>query len=480
MVYTNRSWARWGSRGGAALAAALVLVGGAAVAAHAAPSTKYYTATLAPSAVPASASQQAFTLTLTNCGTGTPGCPNPSKQSFGSADVQLDPAFGNLSATVSTPGWSAHVSRVPGLIELRPSGKKAGAIAPGQSLVVSVLADTPSTIGTYTWTTEVKQANDFHGAGNNFLLAGSQPQVFVGVPDHLAFVTQPSNVQVTTSSSTSAICPPPSVQVVAADGSPVTAGSAQVQLAADPAFGDPSLGGTTTATTVAGLATFGTPDCSSGVDAHNLGTGYRLAATAVWTYGSLQVVLATAQDSTSFDVIQLVTTCPANSACGGTTSGDNTIVDVDAGPAPTPDQLQIAVGLDPFALTQCRPFAAPVGMEITRVLLDHRDKTVTLTYGSALVNQTSNDGISLFRTCFSAPWSDWVTDSRSAPTYNPATGEYEGLLPRCGGTGLAAFNPCVVSAQENESTDESGESNETVTVVVSIPYENGRSDPKLW
>jgi hypothetical protein len=445
---------------------------GVAATAQASPSTKFYTATVSPTAVAASHSQQAFTLTLTNCGSNTPGCSQVSHQSFGSANIQIDPAFGNVSvsltASESASGWSIVQPVSGGLVKLRSNGT---ALSPGASLPISVVADTPSSSGAYTWTTAVKQSNDFSGTGNDFTLLGSQPQVLVGLPDHLVFVAQPSTVQATTTSSTSYMCPAPTVQVVAADGTPVTSGTAQVTVLAAATSADPGLGGTTTAATSSGLATFGVAaaPCGSGIDATHLGTGYRLQATATWTMGSHQISLATNQDSAAFDVVQLLTTCAAGSSCTGGVTGHHVTAVVSASSANSVDQLEVAVGVDSLAGTTCTPPYQPQGLEVTRVVLDHRNKVVTLTFDKYLVNQVPKNGTPFAAICFSAPFGDWITASGAAPTLNGS--EYEGLLPNCAATGLAPFNPCVANRSKQSANE---------VVRISIPYESGRADPKLW
>ena len=77
----------------------------------------------------------------------------------------------------------------------------------------------------------------------------------------------------------------------------------------------------------------------------------------------------------------------------------------------------------------------------------------------------------LFPICFSAPWNGWVTDLLQPAKYNTTTGEYEGLLPICLPWFLPAGNPCVQSRQYVHGSE---------VVTVSIPYESGRVDPKLW
>jgi len=217
----------------------------------------------------------------------------------------------------------------------------------------------------YTWLTQVKQSNNFSGAGNDFTISGSQPQVLVGFPDHLAFVTQPSTVQATTASAPSYMSAAPSVQVVQTDGTPVTVGAAQVALAADTAHGNPVLGGCTSVAAVEGLATFG-PGC---LTASKVGGGYQLKASATWSYGNYKVLLSTTQDSDPFDVVQVLTTCLAGEPCSATTNGTYTSVNVSAGSAQTADQLEIAVGLD--SPQACLPFTPPNGLQVLRLVTEH-------------------------------------------------------------------------------------------------------------
>ena len=434
----------------AAASAGLLIAGILSVgSAQAAPSTKYYTATISPGEVDSGVTQH-FTLTLTNCAKKTTGCTQASQQTLGSANIQVPAGF-----TVSPPvtvssdaatGWS--VALVNGVIELRSDNSTD--LIPGSSLAIAVTATTPPDFGAYTWVTQVKQSNDFSGSGNDFTLSGSQPQVLVGFPDHLAFVTQPSTVQVNTDMS-----PEPSVQVVDAGGVAVTAGSADVTLAADTTHGDPGLGGYTS-TAVDGLATFGS------LTASNIGGGYQLQATATWTYGTYTVSLSTIQDSTPFDVVQVLTDCkPAG--CSATTSGTHTTVNVTGGPAQSSDPLEIAIGVD--QLQACPGFTAPNGLQVTRVLLDHHDKTITLTFDKYLVNQVPDNGTPLFTICFTAPWS-W-----SDVNNQPVEADAVGVLPDCAPS-LPAYNPCVQSRSKHAANE---------IVMVSVPYNaTTGADPKLW
>ncbi len=444
-----------------------------------------FTATVAPQAVDGGLLQQSFAVTITNCDTTVPNCTGPSSLALGSATIQVPSMFTNVSASVPVAsGWTVasvaggvvQVDANQGGVDDQSSGNQLGH---GASIVVTIVADTPSTSGFYPFTTTAENdpvgdpAEGDDSADAPFVLAGSQPQVAVGIPDHLIFLGQPSDVQVASGTSTPFICPPPIVEVVTADGVPVTSGSASVTLLADTLFGNPGLGGTTTTATVGALATFGTAGCTGGVDASTVGANYKLKATATWTLGSFTMPLATAADSNPFSVVQLITTCPAGHTCNGAATDTHTSVNVATTSATTTDQLEIAIGVDSFANTTCHPLFQPNGIEVTRVVANDRGKTVTLTFDKTIVNQKPLYLILFFPICFSAPWGNWVTDLGRAPTFNTTTNEFEGLLPICLPRFLPAGNPCVSSRIYNFKTG-------AETVTVSIPFQTGRSDPKLW
>jgi hypothetical protein len=449
---------------------------GAVGTAQAATGTDAFTATVTPTAVDSGVAHTSFAVTITNSAS--------SQDTLGSALIQPPSDFTHVTASVTTSasaaGWSVStgetgVQLTSGTVD---DAQLPNALQPGQSIVVTVVADTPNTSAIYPWPTSAQ--NDPIGDGPEgedspdalFALVGSQPQIAVGIPDHLAFVTQPTDVQVTGSGPASYICPAPSVQAVTADGQIVTSGTAAVTLLANTAFGDPSLGGTTLATSVAGLATFGVAGCTSGVDATNLGEGFKLKAAGTWTLGSLSKSLATTTDSSAFNVSQVVVTCAASHTCTGSTVGTHTAVTVTTTSATTTDQLEVAVGVDSFANTTCHPFFQPTGVQVTRVVANNRGKTVTLTFDKSIVIQKPLYLILLFPICFSATWSNWVTDTLHAPTLNPTTLEYEGLLPICFPRFLPAGNPCVSSRILQRNGSE--------VVTVQIPFQAGRGDPKLW
>ena len=194
-----------------ATSAALVLAASAGIAgtAQADDPPAAFTATVAPQAVDASVSHKSFAVTITNCATTVANCTGQSGQNLGSATIQVPSDFANVSASVSAAGWTVVTPITGGLVQVdanqfgEDDATSSNQLQPGQSIVVTVVADTPSASGFYPFNTaaEYDPAGDGpegdDSADSPFALAGPQPQVAVGIPDHLVFVGQPSDVQLT-------------------------------------------------------------------------------------------------------------------------------------------------------------------------------------------------------------------------------------------------------------------------------------------
>ena len=193
----------------AAVAAAVVGVAAGAFMLHAAAApaggNKNYSAWMVPSSVPAGSTTQ-FKVTVENCGTTNPGgsacsSSNASTQYLGSANVSFPSSFTRLSlvsTSLTTSGGKPWTAALLGnVVQLRNNGSNTTyALAPGQSVTVTVNATTPSSCGSSSLTTETKQSNDFSGPpGNGFNRVGSEPSVLVspGPLDHFV-VSNPGSV----------------------------------------------------------------------------------------------------------------------------------------------------------------------------------------------------------------------------------------------------------------------------------------------
>ena len=155
-----------------------------------APSTKFYSVSLAPTPTPAGST---VTITLRNCGVGSPApcsAGTTSTQSLGSANITITGftppqgpiASSNISVATASGGTSSKTwtgTVVGSTIQLRnPGPSNTNALAPGESVNVKVAA--PTVIGTYPLSTQTKQSNDFSGPpGNAFAKVASDPTLTV-------------------------------------------------------------------------------------------------------------------------------------------------------------------------------------------------------------------------------------------------------------------------------------------------------------
>lgn len=293
------------------LPVAAALIGAAwAPVASAAPSTKYYEASLSgqPTADVPVLTPSSVTITLTN---------DPSSgQTFGSAQVTFpNLTSAELTATAVPSGWTAQFvqTTAPAVLQLTSAGP-GYAISPGKSLDIAVQVDEPY-VGSFVFTTQVKQSNDFLGNNNAFALLGGEPGIVVY--PYLSFSTQPPPdvlLSVPASNSYIYMCQPsadPQAVTVQLDGPnnvpldqsnvPVTiTGSQGLGLYNNTApTGTPEPvgpGGITVYTNGSGLAVFGssTGACTYGLASNTPGNDFTLGASS---FGA-------ATTSDPFDVMQ--------------------------------------------------------------------------------------------------------------------------------------------------------------------------------
>src|SRR5450631_1112795 len=117
-----------------------------------------YTATVTPQVVDSGVAHTSFAVTITNS--------TSSPDALGSATIAIPGDFKNVSASVPAgalaPGWSVSFDE-GGVLHLVSStsgtdddSQLPDALPPGQSIVVTVVADTPATSGIYTWLTSAQ------------------------------------------------------------------------------------------------------------------------------------------------------------------------------------------------------------------------------------------------------------------------------------------------------------------------------------
>lgn len=425
------------------------------------PTFKFYTANVLPKAVLESNTPTQVTLNLAN--------ETISNTSFGSAEVTVPDAFANGQPVTVPRGWTAgYLSTNPDVLLL--TSVKSAVIAPGGTLPVT-FTFTPSTTtngSPYNFVTEVKQSNNFSGTGNDFNLdsANSGTTIEVVSTANIAFDQQPTDVQQSTSTSYF-MCPAVSVIATASDGTPV--GGVTVTVSHNSATGDPGLiyspeslsspGVTTDDTGVATFATFGSADCSSGIGATNLGSGYTLIANATTLSGTI-----TSPESSTFSVVQMLFTC--------TTDPCNT--PTITGASGTKGSASISFGTPGYkVIGQFGGNSLVCDSEVTTIPADELDLqttvgasgVVTLVFPKSVVNNLANNGTPLMQVCAGAS----AQFPGSKDQGQGVTPEWQGLAADCG-TGYTSIpdNICVLSRSKNAAS-------ETIKV-----YVQNLSDPGFW
>lgn len=417
---------------------------------------KNYNVHVAPGAVLASNSQTSVTVNLQNEIT--------SNTSFGSVALTITNLDGAAIDTPSLPnGWSVSNTPPPGVTVLLVS-KKSVSIAPGATLPL-VLDITPSTAGTITIGTEVKQSNDFSGTGNgfNYDSANSNPTVEVVNSVALTFDQPPTDVQQSNTSTPTffGMCPPVSVKATAPDGALVggvtvtlsngTGNPGLIYNPASLASGAISQGN--------GVATFGA-DCNHGVGATNLGSGYTLIASAATPSGTV----TSSPSQPSFAVVQLLFTCTTNPCNTPTIQGQSG----------TKGNASISFGTPGYKVLGnfggsslvCDSLVTTIpGDELNLQTSVGASGVVTMTFPKSVVNNLANNGTPLMQVCAGAS----AFFPGSADQGSGVTPEWQGLVANCGANYTTIVdNICVLSRSKQAA-------NEIIQIFV-----QNLSDPGFW
>jgi hypothetical protein len=286
-----------------------------------------------------------------------------------------------------------------------------------------------------------KPTSDFSGDGDEFTLAaGSDLLVDTIGACSLAWVDQPGDAERSARITSVDFAPgsaPVAVEVRdGSGGSRATSSTVPVRLrATSTSLPLVALGGTTTATAVAGLASFG-PGPSLGVSS----PGYRLVATTTAFAGSAA--------SAFFVVVDDVVDCPAGQACAAPASStrNGQTVTADFGSGSSSFDLVVSIGGAGAPNFQCASYPRPSGTLVSQFELlggDGSDRTGVMT----VVVPLSNQPLYLYPVCWAAPYP--FTTKGGAPASvqgtKPGTTDplYVGVLPNC--ATVAPVPPCVQS-----------------------------------
>lgn len=426
-------------------------------------------------------------LTLLDC--GPCGAARTSNQAFGSARVTL-PTATFAAAYAVDHGWRVTDVSAPGaaVVTLQLVSGTGTPVAPGDAVRLALVALGTAPVGPVTVTTQVKQANDFSGSGNDFGRVGPEPALaVVARPLAVVFTQGPSPVQQTGSTASSTgvtpryvMCPAPAARVTGGGGTPVPGvtvtltstaadGTAYSGLRQD---GTPAGSAVTAVTDATGTATFGTANCAAGLRAEALGVGLSLTAT----------VQSLADTRGTFPVLQVYGTCNGDVSCTSGISGPSrTQAQVVTSTAPTDDPLTFsssdARGWQEYARA-CNPDVSAAGANPYRdlVVVDvvKRSKTLTMTWPKTAVQWATDNGASKWQVCFAvqyptAPAHPFAAVGGPARAVGDG-GWYVGALLPCGDAALAASDPCL-----RKLTKTGGGQQQAVALV---PVSDG--DPKMW
>lgn len=358
------------------------------------------------------------------------------EQRIGSADITIPTgiALAPGAPVVQSPAGTTAPAVAGGVIRLRNL-----ALKPGRSVDVTVSARIPCTpANPYTWTTRVKQSNDFNGTGNDFAISTPQPSLRADGACSLAFPAdgQPASAQRGSVITNETYLPSGRpVRVVVLDGSgaaPVTWWTAPVTLAlgANPAGG--TLTGTLTATPSSGAAAFAPVlDRSAG--------GYRLTA-------SSPGITAPAPLSAAFTTVDSGQRCTAGTTCTGSSSKATTSATVSTANAATGDLLTVSLGAPDAPALDCPDYVESgetLAFDVTSSTGGPSSATKTVVYQIASPTRSATK----YQVCFRSPSPFTTRAGLPAPLQG---GAYVGLLPDCSSrkdddhrTTRTAVPPCV-------------------------------------
>ena len=407
---------------------------------------KPYTLTGAPASIAVGASAD-FTLTLTNWS---------DQQQIGSANIRI-PELTITSASVATDGTTLFLRNL-GLAPNPVSGQ------PGGSITVAFTATASCNAGTYTWTAQVKQSNDFNGTpGNDFVLKDGTglPQTTITGSCHLAFDAQPADATAAgatiTSEPLSTTGAPVSVRVLDGNNVPTSVSGVAVTLAIAFNGGGGSLSpAAPVGITSNGVATF------PGISITKYGT-YRLGASAASLAGATSNTFNVWQNFCA-DCTTLSTPVQGKYSSTITSGAPGPLGASSGGQAGTP---------------QCGPNDdynrnynhAPGTSTANAYGNASADKTATIVIEKSAVQQQPNNGASFYQVCYAAPLAAAPPIGALRPgtvaVQDPDTNEWVWLLPDCSNS-LPTEYACVLSRNK----DNAGR------VVVAIHLAPG--DPTWW
>ena len=410
-------------------------------------SATFYTLKFTPAEVP-SGSRATISAEIRRTTSGT---------QVGSANIAAPSGFTLVSAAIVGSTGTATVNAATNTAQLRDL-----AIAVNTTRTATLVVDTPCSPATGTWGVVAKSSGRYSGSPISDHGSGTPTTATTGACG-LTFTTQPKDVQVgstITGAPADPTGPPLTVAVVDGAGRPANAAKA-VTVGLGSAPTGATLTGTTTQTSVDGVASFGDLRVSRP-------GSYTLTAS------SPGATPATSSTSQSFLAAQGLAACLNNVFCTASASITGTVpgsdpptpytstVRVDAAPNPNTSvaddggTLSVSYNVGPDITCTGYAFASP-DREV--ILGPNREKTVTSTVSRALLDAAGRAPGSL-RTCLLAPYRFNLglplvggTAANVGDVDGDGNTDYLGLLPTCLqlldpilGIPILIAPPCQVSA----------------------------------
>jgi hypothetical protein len=420
-------------------------------------------------AAPASAAGGPFSLVISSQAAGgqtatlTATIHNESgTQSLGSANLLPPASFQVTAASLPPEAGTATLSSCTvgtqsgPCIELRNL-----ALAPGQSVTVTMTVQTPACVppgSSYGWAIEAKPSSDFSGAsGDDFMLdpETSSTTTTLDGACKLAFATQPHNVVVgqdITGTDWNPGGPPVTVQVLDVNGNVVSGSSAAVTVALANNPGGATLGGTLTQNAAGGVASFGD------LTVNQPAGGYTLSASS----GGL-----TPATSTSFWAETTSAVCLLGMPCttdAGNSAGNAKVV-ANAG---APGFLVESVNPNRGAKLACNdyPTADPNTYQFLSTVDRSKILTITIDNPSTALTGSAATILQRQQICFAAPYQFTTASGKpaAAGTLPDGTSGYIGLLPPC-----PAAGPCHDRKSDTTVPDASSPLGFDIVLVADIP-----------
>jgi hypothetical protein len=298
--------------------------------------------------------------------------------------------------------------------------------------------------GTYQWTLDAKQSNNFLGAGNDFQLdpasAGNLSGALTGSCSLSFTAGQPASTSenAVINSGFNSSGGPVLVEVLDANGNVDTSSIAVVTVAIGPSQGSGSLSGTTTMSVTSGVASFSNLSINQPGD-------YTLVATSPG--------ISSGPPSSSFTISNAIQPC-IGSSCSATASSSTTVGTVTAFPTVAGESLATGIGGVSYSCGGTYvPVSDPFSFDLVNssgVADPNAQFTAQLRVLKATVQASGRTGASQWQICYASVEPFTALTGTAGTAVIGGVTVNTGLLPNCSSSQGA---PCVQARNKNNAGD---------------------------